>query len=227
MRPRQRLSGRWIKRRALAVLLGLVAASAACTDPRPPAGPLEVLPARLSEDGARLIPLSDGDSVELVRPIQGGHVLFIGALLRYPADGDGTLRGELRRVDASGQAGPVIVYDERTTAHQALAADTPAPPAPNAADASGWRQIPPDLTSVANIPVCPDFFDYDLVDAALILRISFKDRAGREAAADRRVKTRCAQTDPVQQGLCRCECQAKYTIDRCFSRPDAGSGDGG
>lgn len=215
---------RWLERGALTVLLGLGVASAACTDARPPAGPLEVLPARLSEDGARLIPLSDGDSVDLVRPIQGGHVLFVGTLLRYPADGDGTLRGELRRVDASGGAGPVIVYDERTTAHQALAADTPAPAS---SDASGWRQIPPDLTSVANIPVCPDFFDYDLVDAALVLRIHFKDRAGREASADRRVKTRCAQTDPTQQSQCRCECQAKYTIDRCFSRADAGSSDGG
>lgn len=210
------------------MLLGLVVASAACTDPRPPAGPLQVLPARLSEDGARLIPLVDGDIVDLVRPIQGGHVLFIGALLRYPADGDGTLRGELRRVDAGGGPGPVIVYDERTTAHQALAADTPAPASGEpTADPSGWRQIPPDITSVANIPVCPDFFDYDLVDAALVLRIGFKDRAGREAFADRRVKTRCAQSDPAQQALCRCECQAKYTIDRCFSRPDAGSPDAG
>lgn len=219
MKPQQSRSRILIRRATPLVLLGLCVFALACTSPTPPGG-LEVLPARLSEDGARLIALSDGDTVDLVRPIQGGHVLFIGALLRHPADGDGTLRGELRRVQPDGTPGPIIVYDERTTSHQALAADTPAPG--GASDSGGWRQVPPDINSVANIPVCPDFLDYDLVDATLFLRISFKDRANREVATDRRIKTRCAQTDAMEQGLCRCECQARYTIDRCYSRPDGG-----
>ena len=157
MKPQQSRSRILIRRAAPRVLLGLCLFALACTGPTPPPGVLEVLPARLSEDGARLIALSDGDTVDLVRPIQGGHVLFIGALLRHPADGDGTLRGELRRVQPDGTPGPIIVYDERTTSHQALAADTPAPG--GASDSGGWRQVPPDINSIANIPVCPDFLD--------------------------------------------------------------------
>lgn len=199
----------------LLTLVGLFAGCAACVPPSLP--PIEVVPARLEE--GRLIPLLDGDFVDLVRPIQGGHVLFIGALLRNPADGDGTVLGELRQVGADGAVGPVIVYDERTTAHEALPAGTPPPSGPGE---TGWRQITPDISSVANIPVCPDFLDYDLVDATVFLRIRFKDSRGREGFADRKVKTRCLQTDPMERSLCRCECTAKYTIDRCYARPDGG-----
>lgn len=197
----------------LFALVSLGAGCAACVPPSLP--PIEVVPARLEE--GRLIPLVDGDFVDLVRPIQGGHVLFIGALVRNPADGDGTVLGELRQVGADGAAGPVIVYDERTAAHEALPAGTPAP-----SGQTGWRQVTPDISSVANIPVCPDFLDYDLVDATVFVRIRFKDSRGREGFADRKVKTRCAQTDAMERSLCRCECAAKYTIDRCYARPDGG-----
>lgn len=208
--------------RQLALGLGLelgLGLGGGCTEPAPPPGELVVLPARLDDSGAGLVPLNDGDEVSLVRPIQGGHVLFVGALLRYPADGDGTLNGELRRVDpATGGVGPIVVYDKRTAPHQPLPSGRPAPNGE-----AGWFQVPPDINNVANIPVCPDFLDYDLVDVELFIRVSFRDSLGREAHADRRVKTRCAQTDPMEQAQCRCECKARYTIDRCLSRPDGGS----
>lgn len=198
------------------LFVGLAISSAGCAACTPPSlPPIEVLPARLEE--GKLIPLVDGDPVDLVRPIQGGHVLFIGALIRNPADGDGTVLGELRQVGSDGTVGPVIVYDERTTAHEALPAGTAAPQGQ-----TGWRQVTPDISSVSNIPVCPDFLDYDLVDATVILRIRFKDGQGREGFADRKVKTRCMQTDAMERSLCRCECTAKYTIDRCYNRPDGG-----
>lgn len=197
----------------LVVSVMLSAGCTACTPPTLP--PIEVVPARLEE--GKLIPLADGDPVDLVRPIQGGHVLFIGALVHNPSDGDGTVLGELRQTNSDGSVGPVIVYDERTTAHEALPAGTPAPQGQ-----AGWRQVTPDISSVANIPVCPNFLDYDLVDATVFLRIRFKDSKGREGFADRKVKTRCIQTDPMERSGCRCECTAKYTIDRCTVRPDGG-----
>lgn len=181
--------------------------------------PPEIIPARL--DGEVLVPLQDGDAVELLRPIQGGHVLFIGAFVRNVNLGDGSILGELRRLPAPtspGMPGAILVSDERSTELTMLPHGTAAP----TADA-GWRQVTADINGVANIPACPDYLPFDLVDGQLLVNIQVKDKAGRTAAAFRRVILRCSQTSPGEQQQCRCECTANYTIDRCFLRPDGGA----
>ena len=58
---------------------------------------------------------------------------------------------------------------------------------------------------------------------ALSLNLSlFPINGAGEGFADRKVKTRCMQTDAMERSVCRCECTAKYTIDRCYNRPDGG-----
>lgn len=204
---------RWRPRRAAlaCALLLFIAGAAACEEAFD--GPPELVPARL-DDGGNLIALADGDEVELVRPIQGGHVLFVGALLRNVSS-RGSVLGELRRSEAPGtppgEPGPILVSDERSAAVEPLPGGTPAPSA-----APGWKRLEPDPTNLANVPACPNFLDVDAVDNQLFLRVVYR-YGGREVAAARKVWLRCAQRDAASQRECRCECLARYTIERCLN----------
>ncbi len=196
-------------------------ASAGCQSGVP--GSLEVVPARLA--GAGLVPVASGDPVELVRPIQGGHVLFIGALVRGASGSRGTIHGELRRGEsATGEPlpdpGPIIVFEERSTTVVDLAAGL-APPSPD----PGWQQVRADISDVANIPACPNFLPIELPDHRLFLQVVYTDEKGNTGTASRPVLPRCTQTDPSARSLCLCECHASYTIERCFQTTDAGPTD--
>lgn len=201
--------------------LGAVALGAGCQGGVP--GSLEVVPARFA--GAGLVAVGSGEPVELVRPIQGGHVLFIGALVRGASGSRGTIRGELRRGEsATGEAltapGPIIVFEERSTSLTELAAGL-APPSPD----PGWQQVRADIGDVANIPACPNFLPLELPDHRLYVQIVYTDEKGNTGTASRAVMPRCSQTDPGARSLCLCECHASYTIERCFQTADAGATD--
>lgn len=207
------VKGRRCWRTALAcALVVLVAGTAACEEAFD--GPPELVPARL-DDGGNLVAIADGDEIDLVRPIQGGHVLFVGALVRNVSS-RGSVLGELRRSEAQGTPltapGPILVSDERSAAAEPLPDGTPAPSA-----APGWKRLEPDPTNLANVPACPNFLDVDAVDNQLFLRVVYRS-GGREVAAARKVWLRCAQRDAASQRECRCECLARYTIERCLNQ---------
>lgn len=189
----------------------------------PVAGSLEVVPTRFT--GASLVAVASGDPVELVRPIQGGHVLFIGALVRGAVGSRGTIRGELRRGEsATGEPlaapGAILVFEERSTKLVELAASLAAPsPEP------GWQQVRADIGDVANIPACPNFLPVELPEHKLYVQVVYTDEKGNTGTASRLVMPRCTQTDPSARSLCLCECHASYTIDRCFQSSDAGATD--
>ena len=201
----------------------LVFGATACQGPV--AGSLEVVPARFA--GALLVPVAAGDPVELVRPIQGGHVLFIGAFVRGASGSRGTIRGELRRgEDASGQPlpagspGAIIVFEERSTELVELPAGTPAPTA-----AAGWQQLRADIGDVANIPACPNFLPIEIPDHQLQVQVIYTDEKGNTGTALRTVVPRCTQTQDSARNLCLCECHKNYTIERCFMPADGGTSD--
>ena len=216
--------GLWPLAAGLAALLtALLAAGlgAGCQGGVP--GSLEVIPAQFA--GSGLVAVGSGAPVELVRPIQGGHVLFIGALVRGASGSRGTIRGELRRGEsAAGEPlatpGPIIVFEERSTSLVELPAG-PAPPTPD----PGWQQVRPDIGEVANIPACPNFLPIELPDHRLYVQITYTDEKGNTGTASRPVMPRCTQTDPGARNLCLCECRASYTIERCFQTVDAGATD--
>lgn len=191
----------------------------------PVAGSLEVVPTQFA--GADLVTIAAGDPVELVRPIQGGHVLFIGALVRGAQGSRGTIRGELRRNEsASGQplppgtAGGIIVFEERSTTLSELPAGL-APPSP----APGWQAVRADISDVANIPACPNFLPLEIPDHTLQVQIVYTDEKGNTGTALRTVMPRCSQVQPSARNLCLCECHASYTIERCFMPADGGVSD--
>ena len=203
-----------------ALLTALLAAGlgAGCQGGVP--GSLEVIPAQFA--GSGLVAVGSGAPVELVRPIQGGHVLFIGALVRGASGSRGTIRGELRRGEsAAGEPlatpGPIIVFEERSTSLVELPAG-PAPPTPD----PGWQQVRPDIGEVANIPACPNFLPIEIPDRTLQIQIVYTDEKGNTGTALRPVMPRCTQAQTSARNLCLCECRANYTIERCFMPADGG-----
>lgn len=186
-------------------------------------GPPEILPVQfeLGADATlppTLVPIADRDTVSLTRPIQGGHVLFIGARVRNISDKGASVLGELRRSKGPdgtplSQPGGVLYSDERSVTVEQLA--------------DGWKQVVASPNDMANIPGCPNLLDVDIVDNPLFLVVRYTDGKGRTATAARAVTPRCLDADAAARRSCVCECQARYTVDRCtgLSSPDGGAPD--
>jgi hypothetical protein len=183
-------------------------------------GPPEIIPAQLVFDantgGASLLPILDGDTVQLVPPIQGGYVLFIGAVGRNLSMRSASLLGELRRSVADdgtalSEPGRVLVSDERSVRVVKI---TPV-------DGIFDQAAEADPNEVSNIPTCPNPLDVDIVDNSLFLVMTYKDGQGRSASAVRTVVPRCTQTDTEVRKSCICQCLAGYTTNRCFNPADA------
>lgn len=184
----------------------------------PGAAPAALWPGVLMGDA--LFALRDGDTVPQERPVQGGHVLFVGAFLQN-VRGCGALRGELRRLGDGGAVdppGPLIAADERTTELTATPAGTPPP-------GVGWGATDPALFAAANVPACPNVQPFDLVDQPLVLRMTYTEpgESSPAASASLRVVPRCTQRDADRRARCQCECQASYSPERCFQSRDAAS----
>jgi len=179
-------------------------------------GPPELVPAQLSRSLDRLVPVADGDSLDLLPPIQGGYVLFVGAALHnFSSQGGGSLLGELRRARATdgtplSQPGAVLYSDERTVGVIPLPVSFPVP-----SPTSGWQLSAPNPNDTANISTCPNPLDISIVDSELFLQITFRDRAGRSATSYRKVVPRCAQADAMTAMDCRCQCGASYQPQKC------------
>lgn len=186
-------------------------------------GPPEIVPLQF-ELGAgatsppTLVPIAERDPVSLTRPIQGGHVLFIGAKVRNLSDKGASVLGELRRSKAPdgtplSEPGGVLYSDERSVSVELLA--------------DGWKQVTASPDDLANIPGCPNLLDVDIVDNPLFLVVRYTDGKGRTATATRTVTPRCLDADGTARRSCICECQARYTVDRCLglTSPDGGAPD--
>lgn len=183
-------------------------------------GPPEIVPAELtfshSDGTATLRPISDGDTVQLLQPIQGGFVLYVGALGRNLSLKSASLLGELRRSAAPDgtpleQPGGVMYSDERSVKIELFST------------AQGTHRVLPDPNEVTNIPGCPNPLDVDVVDNPLFLVLTYKDATGRSVQAVRSVVPRCMQSDSESRASCICQCAAGYTTARCLRTPDGGT----
>jgi hypothetical protein len=148
----------------------------------------------------------DGAQVDLTFPVQGGHVLFLGARVKNLAACKATLGARL--IDPG--RNEIAAEEKRTVAFSVAAGD-----------GYGMSDVS-DTTEVANVPACPNILVRDMVDAGWTVELSVVDATGRSAIVRREVVPVCRQEDPYDRALCRCECRGDYSFGRCSDPLDAG-----
>jgi hypothetical protein len=154
-----------------------------------------VIPELRAEDGTPR-DLLDGAVVDLVRPPQGGHVIFVGARGTGLCGDNATLRGSLRFADDT-----LIALEGRSLDF------APIDGMPD------WGR--PDYTNIAglaNVPVCPNNTGRALLMTPLLLQAEVEDRSGRHAIGGAQVMVACTQADAACRALCECECAKDYDI---------------
>jgi len=175
-----------------------------------------VLPAELVMENSPLKMLADGDSVELIRPPQGGHIVLVSAKVRNVPTDSAVLRVRVRR------PGGLIVAEEGRTVSMV---DVPGEPGFKQPNLGSWSQA-------ANVPLCPDYDATDILDQELMaeVRVSINDGQGNiEGVGYTKIVPRCSQRDAADLALCRCECTADYELGRCGADDplDASASDAG
>ncbi|HEY7956468.1 MAG TPA: hypothetical protein VII38_14290 [Polyangia bacterium] len=167
-----------------------------------PPSEMVVTPAEYDAQAMTETPLEDGASIDLVRPPQGGFVLFVGALVKNLEEKTVVIDGQL--ADASGA---LVSEDKRTVTMMASASDP--------------TLFQPDLrsyTGVANIAVCPSTSPTDRYNLPFQLTLVVTEPgSGRTGTGKITVTPSCRQTDPTELALCQCECAGNYSLGKCGS----------
>ena len=137
-----------------------------------------------------LVDVKDGDMVPLVRPPQGGQVTYAAARVRNMNRCAVQFRGRYRdpttmfELGFDGRSADLIVGDD------------------------GWGR--PDVThlsSLANIPLCPDNDPTrDNQGTTAILEITATDQHGHSVTMTAPVVPTCTSADAAMRALCVCEC---------------------
>jgi len=181
--------------------LAWLLALAACSSPPKPAADLGTIGVVATEyDAVKMTQAPLGAQLALVRPPQGGYVVFVGARVTgFAAPTTVELTGLLKN------GATVISQDARTVTLQQ---------APD--DANVWIPDLRSITTVSNIAVCPSNSTTDRVNASFTLEVQVLDRAtGRMGVADQTTQLVCTQSDATVQQNCVCECQGNFMVGKC------------
>lgn len=157
-------------------------------------------------EGAAVELATDGAEVDLTFPVQGGHVLFIGARVKNLL----ACRAELAAKLVDPTNGHVAAEERRQVAFTQAAG--------NGYGASDVA----DTAELANLPACPDFLDRDIVGQSWRLELQVTDSAGRTASATRQVVPVCRQSSAQDRAICTCECRGGYSFGKCNGAWDGG-----
>lgn len=182
-------------RRALVLVLAGCGTSA---KPLADLGTIAVVPTEYDAGKMTQAPL--GAQLDLVRPPQGGYVVFVGARVTgFAQPTTVELTGLLK------EGATVISQDARTVTLEQ------APDDPNV-----WIPDLRSFTSVSNIAVCPSNSTTDRVNATFTLEVQVLDRAtGRMGAGDQTTQLVCNQSDAMVKANCTCECQGNFMVGKC------------
>jgi hypothetical protein len=171
------------------------------------AQPIEMVPG-VAIDG-KLVELHDGDPLPLVTPRQGGHVSFVGVRARNVDACHAKITARM----VSMQTGLIVAEESRTVSLVATA--------------DGWAEPNAgDLSSVANVPLCPDYHDESIVDTSYFLKVRLEDTRGAAFACEveRMVTPSCLEPAEYERARCLCECRANYVLGACPNPNDGGIG---
>jgi hypothetical protein len=186
-------------------------ALAACSDDAPtscPIGdrmqPIELVAVHWPEGGS-VVDLADGGAVDLLRPLQGGKVIYVGVRARN-VDGCNVQLTAALRDPASQQ---VIALEQR--------------PVRLVDSGDGWGRPESMFDHLANVPACPSASATRDVDGATwVLEMRLDEVGGRTATTSLTIAPRCASASEIEE--CQCECDSDYVLgSTCPSDPvDAG-----
>lgn len=142
-----------------------------------------------------LVDVADGAATPVVRPPQGGQVTYAAARVRNMNRCNVQFRGSYRDPTTNNELG----FDGRGT--NLIVGD------------DGWgRPDPAQLSTLANIPLCPDndpMRDYQGQPA--ILQMVVQDQHGHALTLRKTVTPTCTANDPSARALCVCECNRSPT----------------
>ena len=171
-----------------------------CTFVGTEGSPAEIEPLLMKADGS-LVPIHDGDSIDILTPPQGGIVAFVGVRATNVSLCGIRVQGAIR------DPGPdhLVQADLRSVTMRA--------------DGTGWAApLPQDFSAVANIPLCHNVWSSrDLYGVPYGLEIELFD-ANRTSLAKKTltVMPRCADADPRDLAECACICKQGYHLgDSC------------
>jgi len=142
-----------------------------------------------------LAPVSDGDTLPLIVPPQGGEVLVVG-VRALNIDGCPLTMSTSLVVP---QSGVVAAFERRPVTLQPAA--------------DGWLEPknPAGLANFANVAACPIAALGQAVDGEPYqLTVAIEDQAGRQGQASATVVPTCAQS--AAPATCQCLCGADYVL---------------
>jgi hypothetical protein len=170
---------------------------------------LVVIPAAFTQENEPMHILEPGDAIELVRPPQGGHVVLLAAQVRNMNTNAATIRVRMRRPET----GFIVAEEKRTVAMVPVPGEV--------------ATMQPDLrarSQVAHVPLCPDYDSIDIegqpLDVEIHVTALYTDPP-RVGSARIPLVPACRQTTRGELALCRCECEANYTLGKCFTDAEA------
>jgi hypothetical protein len=175
-----------------------------------PARPVEV--EILVRDAAGAVgPVADGADVPLVQPPQGGKVIFAGVRARnLDTCGPVQILGSVR--DGTAPTDRIVGLDGR--------------PIDLVPAGDGWAESrePMQLSSYANIPVCPNHTSSrDLFGEDYQLTVSVLDSDDRRGSRSVIVRPFCAE--PQHEAGCLCTCKQGYRLgEQCPGDPPPDAG---
>lgn len=164
---------------------------------------------QLLEANDTVAPLSDGDTIPMILPPQGGRVIFVGVRATN-VDGCGLqLTGALRDL-----ATQQVRVDSRTI----NLIDTH-----DGYGVSGTQttSVSSAIANFSNVPLCPNEWSSTNVYGTVYgLEVTIQDREGRQVTKKIHVTPQCGEPDNLAE--CLCICMAGYVLGQ--SCADAGGG---
>jgi acyl-CoA hydrolase len=169
------------------------------------AGGMVVFPGEFTTEGSPMRLLAEGDSIKLQKPVQGGHIVLLGAQVEnFPTDA-ANLHVRVRHEETGLLAGE----EARTVTMVAVGGN------------SSRKQ--PDLRSqsqFANVPLCPDYDAIDVGEQRMLVEIEITalyTDPPLVGVATLHLVPSCSSTDVNDRALCQCECQSNYALGKCAS----------
>ena len=153
--------------------------------------------ALIATDGVsgKWVDVAAGADVPLVRPPQGGFVLFVAAKSKNLDTCNAMMTARL--IDPS--SGTIVAVDKRGAATSSLLI--------NVASDDGWvrPQLTP-LTAFPNLFTCPNTTAIPFESQTMTLEVDVTDDKGRMGTASGSIVPRCAFSDASTQAACICLC---------------------